>query len=204
MKFDRYDGADESDNGIRMPADVLDAKVSNFCITEVLGRFERFTQEGSEESSYYPWAARFVMGFPIPEWQRPLVWTLDQKERFIQSIWAGVDIGSYMVNDLYEYVGKGENKAFRLFSEILLDGQQRLSAIEDYVTNRISVRDAAGVPRFWAELPRVERRRFSLFHFARSNIKSWDENQLRLAYDLRAFGGTQHTEEQRATERWAA
>ena len=55
--------------------------------------------------------------------------------------------------------------------------------------------------RYWGDLPRVERRRFGLFHFARANIKSWDEQKLRLAYDLRAFGGTPHTEEQRAAHR---
>lgn len=200
MNFNRYDGADESDNGVRMPNDVLDAKVSNLCVAEVLGRFERFTVDGSEESSFYPWADRFVMGFPLPSWQRPLVWTLEQKVRFIESIWAGVDIGSYIVNDQYEYIGKGGNKSFRLHSEILLDGQQRLSAIEGYVTNQFPVHDLTGAPRYWANLPRIERRRFSGFHFARANIKSWDENHLRMAYDLRAFGGTAHTEDQRATE----
>lgn len=200
MKFDRYDGVGELDNGVRMPTDVLDARVSNLCISEVLGRYERFTVDGSEESSYFPWADRFVMGFPLPSWQRPLVWTLEQKVKFIESIWAGVDIGSYMVNDQYEYVGKADKKSFRLNSEILLDGQQRLSAIEGYVTNQFSVPDSTGAPRYWASLPLIERRRFSGFHFARANIKSWDENHLRMAYDLRAFGGTAHTEDQRATE----
>lgn len=201
MKFDRYDGADDSDNGVRMPTDVLDAKVSNLCITEVLGRYERFTQVGSEESTYYPWADRFVMGFPLPAWQRPLVWSLEQKVKFIESIWAGVDIGSYMVNDQYEYVGEEGNRSFRLHSEILLDGQQRLSAIEAYVTNKFPVPDVAGDPRYWSDLPRVERRRFGHFHFARANIKSWDEAQLRMAYDLRSLGGTPHTEDQRASLR---
>lgn len=182
-----------------MPNDVLDAKVSNLCITEVLGRFERFTVEGSEESSLYPWADRFVMGFPLPSWQRPLVWTSAQKVKFIESIWAGVDIGSYMINDQYEYVRNGSKKSIRLHSECLLDGQQRLSAIEGYVTNKFSVLDLTGKPRYWADLPRIERRRFSQFHFARANIKSWDENHLRMAYDLRAFGGTAHTEDQRAS-----
>lgn len=199
--FHRYDGAEVHDNGLRMPADVLDARVSNLCVSEVIGRFERFTSGGSDGPEMYPWTDRFVMGFPLPAWQRPLVWTPEQKVRFIQSIWSGVDVGSYMVNDQYEFINLGrEGTHYREFSEILLDGQQRLSAIEGYLLNEFAVPDVGGTPRYWGDLPKIERRRFGSHHFARANIKSWDEHQLRLAYDLRAFGGTAHTDDQRAAE----
>lgn len=198
MTFSRYEGAPASaDNEIRMPVDSLDAKVSNLCISELLGRLEAF---GDEERAMYPWTDRFVMGFPLPKWQRPQVWSLEQKVRFIQSIWAGVDIGSYMVNDNYEYLKDcAGNDCYRELSEVLLDGQQRLTAIEEYLLNKLAVPDANGDLRYWKELPRIERRRFGSYHFARANVKSWDEATLRLAYDLRAFGGTPHTEAQRAT-----
>lgn len=197
--FHRYDSVAE-DSAVRMPEDLLDARVSAVSIAEVLGRFERFTSGDKYEGpAMYPWASRFVMGFPLPEWQRPLVWLPEQKVRFIQSIWAGVDIGSYMLNESYEYEDDAAGvPRFRKFSEVLLDGQQRLSAIEAYVLNEFAVPDFDGVPRFWRELPKVERRRFSSLHFARATVKSWDERKLRLAYDLRAFGGTPHTEAQRA------
>lgn len=200
IQFRRYDGASEVDNGIRMPVDILDARVSNLCISELLGRFERFTDPKSGERDMYPWADRFVMGFPLPSWQRPLVWTIDQKVRFIQSIWSGVDIGSYMINDQWELISTENGDFYREFSEVLLDGQQRLSAMEEYLLNRFPVPDADGVARYWSDLPKIERRRFGSFHFARGTIKSWDEGRLRLAYDLRAFGGTPHTEDQRGTQ----
>lgn len=197
--FYRYEGVDNDDSGVRMPTDVLNARVSNLCLSEVLGRFERFTSDEREGVVMYPWAERFVMGFPLPSWQRPLVWTDEQKISFIQSIWSGVDIGSYMVNDQYEFIGLGQAEShYREFSEILLDGQQRLAAIEGYVLNEFTVPDSVGAPTYWMDLPRVERRRFCSFHFARANIQSWDETQLRRAYDLRALGGTPHTEDQRA------
>lgn len=198
MQFDKYAGAPaDVDNGIRMPVDRLDAKVSNLCLSEVLGRLERFDDA---ERARYPWASRFVMGFPLPSWQRPLVWVPEQKVRFIQSIWAGVDLGSYMVNDQYAYVETADKDIFREFSDVLLDGQQRLAAIEQYVFNEFPVPDCEGVLRYWGDLPRIERRRFGSYHFARAAVKSWNEAQLRLAYDLRALGGTPHTEEQRATK----
>ncbi|MCC5612546.1 DUF262 domain-containing protein [Nostoc sp. CHAB 5834] len=200
--FQRYDDAEGANPEIAMPRTQIDARVSNICISEVLGRLESFTKnEKGHAASAYPWASRFVMGFPLPSWQRPPSWTTEQQVRFIESIWAGVDLGSYMVNDLFEYVrgGKAGDIEYRENSEVLLDGQQRLSAIEAYVCNQIAVPDAQGVPRYWRELGRVERRRFSAFHFARANVQSWDEKELRWVYDLRAFGGTPHTEDQRAS-----
>lgn len=201
VPFKRYEGAMQED-GPQMPNTVLDAKVSNLCISELLGRLERFTEKDSMDGpAAYPWADRFVMGYPLPHWQRPLVWSEAQCVQFIVSIWSGVDLGSYLVNGLWDYQLNGDKEEFRKFSEVLLDGQQRLTAIERYVTDQIAVPDANGTLRYWSELGRQERRRFGTFHFAKGTIESWDENKLRLAYDLRAFGGTPHTEDQRATPR---
>lgn len=200
--FRRYEGAPQDGAaGPRMPADELNANLSNLVISELLGRLERFTS-GEEGAHMYPWAKGFAMGYPLPTWQRELVWTLEQKVRFIHSIWSGVDVGSYMVNDIYEFVGPAERQYYREFSEILLDGQQRLTALEEYVYDGFAVPDAAGTPRFWSELSRIERRRFGSFHFAKATIRSWDEALLRRAYDLRAFGGTPHTEAERASNNY--
>jgi hypothetical protein len=198
LGFRIYNGVGDADPTVCMERDRLGANVSNTIIREVLSRFERFCADEREVRRQYPWAERFVMGFPLPAWQRPAVWTLDQKTRFITSIWAGVDIGSYMVNDVWEFVGEGDAATFRQHSEILLDGQQRLSAIQDYMLDEIAIPDAAGFPRLWSDLPKIERNRFCMTHFACATIRSWDEEQLKLAYNLRAFGGTSHTEDQRA------
>jgi len=196
-RFQRYADVPAGAEEITMPSDTLGANVHKLCISELIGRLERFTS-GEDGPHMYPWATRFVMGYPLPSWQRPLVWTQEQKIRFIESIWGDVDVGSYMVNDVYSFVSIGKSEAyFRLFSEVLLDGQQRLSALQDYLLNEFPVPDASGVPRYWRDLPRTERRRFSGFHFAKASISSWDEAHLRKAYDLRAFGGTAHTEDQR-------
>lgn len=200
QSFYRYAECDDRDTGVRMPTASLDAKVHNLTVGELMGRLERFSR-GEEGPEMYPWASRFAMGYPLPAWQRPLVWTEAQKVRFIQSLWAGVDVGTYMVNDVYELVNdaQGDGCHYQLFSEVLLDGQQRLTALEDYFYNRFAVPDAGGVPRYWQDLPRIERRRLSSLHFAKATVSSWDERYLRLAYDLRAFGGTPHTEAQRAS-----
>lgn len=193
--FHRYEGADQADQGIRMSMSLLDAKAQTLALSELLSSLQEFHKE--RES--YPWASRFAMGLPLPSWQRPLVWSQAQKVRFIESIWNGVDIGSYLVNDVWEFAEIDGKRSYRKNSNVLLDGQQRLTAIEEYVLNVFAVPDARGTPRYWRDLPQIERRRFGNYHFARATLKSWDEAHLRWAYDMRAFGGTPHTESQRAS-----
>lgn len=200
LTFHRYEGASEFDNGIRMDRDLLQANTSSMSISELITRFEQFINGGNASKAMYPWADRFVMGFPLPVFQRPPVWTRAQKVRFIESVWAGIDLGSYMVNDQFEIIHGPAGDTYREFSDALLDGQQRLSAIEDYILSGFAVADSQGVPRFWSDLPKVERRRFASYTFSRACIKTWDEGALRKAYDLRAFGGTAHTEDQRASD----
>lgn len=199
--FNRYDGSADADDTVRMPTDELGANVLNVCISELLLRLELFTT-GEEGPHMYPWATRFAMGYPLLFCQRELKWDDEQKVRFIESIWAGVDVGSHLVNNVHEFEGTGKTLRYREFSQVLLDGQQRLTALEDYVYNRFAVPDAAGVPRFWRELSRVERRRFGNFHFAQATIASYDEALLVRAYNLRALGGTPHDESERASVRY--
>jgi len=197
--FDRYADAPEQ-NDVLMPEDDLHANVAIMTIGELLGKYERFTREQEELRAMYPWASRFVLGHPLPVWQRDPTWTLEQKSRFITSIWAGVDIGSYLINDLFRIVRTPDGHEVMLEnSDIVLDGQQRLLAIQSYIESEFPVVDTEGRPRFWSELSRDERRRFSLYRFTRATIKSFDEKKLRTAYDLRAFGGTPHREDQRAS-----
>lgn len=75
----------------------------------------------------------------------------------------------------------------------------RLTAMEDYINNVFPVPDADGVLRYWRDLPQVVRRRFCNITFSKATVVSWDEAMLRKVYDLRSFGGTAHTEDQRAS-----
>lgn len=174
---------------IRMPQPEMQAKTQSITIGEILLKH----QEPNREKEY-PWAERFVMGFPLPSWQRPLVWSAEQNERFITSLWVGIDVGTYMVNEWCHAKG-----GLAEFSDLLLDGQQRLNAIEQYIENKLAVEDVDGTPRLWEELPTVEKRRFKMRTFARATVNSFDEKVLRKIYDLHNFGGTPHTESQRAT-----
>lgn len=198
-KYHRYDGHVTADQSIKMPFDQLDAKSNRLSIGELIGHYEAFCNEDANSAAMYPWATRFAMGFPLPSWQRDLEWTQEQNERFILSIWSGVDLGSYLVNESWAFVETpGGGNHYREFSEALLDGQQRLTCLERYITNQFPTMDSNGNPVYWKDIPRVERRRFTLVTFVKATISSWDEDLLRKVYNLRAFGGTAHKESQRA------
>lgn len=187
---------------IQMPRAVFHTSTAPRTIHELVSNLQRMHDDPLGCSALYPWATRFAMGLPLAPWQRPLVWDESQMVSFIESVWYGVDLGSYLVNERED--GYFEDQAgvlrSREFTGCVLDGQQRLSALEAYVTGEIAVRDATGVPRYYVDLPIAERRRFENTIFSRATVSSSDERVLRHIYDLRAFGGVRHQESERASD----
>ncbi len=147
----------------------------------------------------YPWADRFVMGLPLAPWQRDFKWSDEQCSKFITSAWTGVQLGSYLLTAA-DWVGSADGKGVTYvpMSNMIVDGQQRLSALERYFKNELAVPDASGKPTLWSELEVVEQRRFRSTIFTRGEIKVTDELELRRMYDLLNYGGTVHEENERA------
>ena len=115
------------------------------------GRLEKYQADPSDAQDQYPWAARFMVGIPVPSWTRPLVWNV---------LWTGSDLGSYLTNECFSSGGVGRTLAEN--SEILIDAQQRLHSLEEYFLDRLAVTDLQGQPRVWSEIGNGERRRFYL------------------------------------------
>ena len=140
-----------------------------------------------ENSAPDPYGRRTVMGYPLPDWQRGLVWTEAQSIRLIESLWLGMNIGTFTVNYSPSYSGR--------LDRILIDGQQRMWALEQYLSDAFPVFGYR-----WGEVTEVDRRAFTLSrHFGSYITKSDDEAYLRGYYDLMNFGGVAHTDDQRAT-----
>lgn len=137
------------------------------------------------------YTGRRVLGYKLPVWQRGSVWTDDQCVRFLQSIYMGVGLGSYMVN----YSASGLNDDTHL---ILLDGQQRLRAIERYWNNEIAVPGDDGRSYLWSDLTAAEQAHFLRIPFPWVNTNYAKDEQLREAYNRHNFGGTQHQDGQQA------
>ena len=166
---------------VKMPKSELGASSSGMMMCEV------FPSEDYTKATH-PWATAFVGRFPLPDFQRPLCWTQAQSISFIESVYLGFDLGSYMVNNYTSDGGYCVN-----YSDVLIDGQQRINAVTEYIENKFEVFGA-----YWRELDRADRTRFKHTTFTRKTITCFDEELLREAYNRLNFAGTKHTEDQRA------
>jgi hypothetical protein len=195
--FQRYADDEPSELRIQMPQRILATTVSHYPIDVLVGHWEMYLVDSSSSAhDRFPWAGRFVMGMPVPTWTRGLEWNLGQKSRFISSVWSGADLGSYLTNDWYEPVIG--SRALAENSEILIDGQQRLHSLEEYLLDRLAIPDTQGQPRIWSELGNGERRRFLSTIFTHVRVSSDDEVALRRTYDLCAQGVVPRSFDQRA------
>lgn len=132
-----------------------------------------------------PHGLRSVMGYYLPTWQRGLVWTEAQKIAFIESAWRGISLGTFTYNQAPE----GSP-----FDNLLIDGQQRLYAVQCYLNDDFPV-----FGWHWSEVTIVDRRMWEMTTIFGSYVtETEDEDYLRGYYNLMNFGGTAHRETDRA------
>lgn len=120
---------------------------------------------------------RRLLAFILPSFQRPSVWTEAQQIRLIESMWMGLPIAAYVYN-------QSDNPAL---DGLLLDGQQRWTAIAAYVDGAFPV-----FGHTFPSLPEPEKRRFQNMVFAALVTRLDTEAECRDVYDRLAYGGTAH------------
>jgi hypothetical protein len=130
------------------------------------------------------------MGYPLPSWQRKLEWSDELCIRFIESVYAGVYLGLYIYNE-------SMSRAPQL-DGLLIDGQQRLSAIERYMAGELAVPGPDGKAHRWPDLTDEEKAHFYRIPFGFQIVQIHDEAELKRLYNLMNFGGIAHRPEQRA------
>ncbi len=145
---------------------------------------EEYEQNGIPTSS-----ERFACGYPIPQFQRPLVWSRTQQVAFIESAWLGLPLGTYTLHE-EDWDDSGQALPF---SGCVIDGQQRLTTLEQYWDDQFTVFDL-----YWSELDQRDMRRFMNIKFAHYRAALWNEAEIHDLYNRMALGGTPHTAEQRA------
>lgn len=133
---------------------------------------------------YNPHGKPTLMGYILPEWQRPLVWTEAQMISFIESAWKGIPLGTWS----YNQAAIGSH-----MDNLLIDGQQRMYALSEYLNDAFPVFGYR-----WSEITKVDRRFFEHTSFHCYVTETEDEEYLRDYYNLMNFGGTAHTADQRA------
>lgn len=123
----------------------------------------------------------------IPDYQRGLVWTLEQKRNLIESIFAGANIGIvYFARQRYDE----QSKKLEITTFNVIDGQQRINAISDFINDKFTIRGLK-----FSELPQKDKRNFLTDNCGRYCMlfEPTREMELDLYYNLN-FGGTRHTE----------
>ncbi|MBI6885859.1 DUF262 domain-containing protein [Pseudomonas putida] len=139
------------------------------------------------------YTGRSILGIKVPYWQRSNdKWSLAQKVAFINSIFAGATIGTYMVNT---------TPANDDLDQILLDGLQRLSAVQEYWEGKFAVPGEDGQPYFWADLTPGEQAHFDRIPFPWIDTNYSTEADCIDAYNRHNFGGIAHDESERAVAR---
>jgi uncharacterized protein with ParB-like and HNH nuclease domain len=174
----------------RFPEAIDKGKKREFPINEVYAHFQKFINPDSASISTSDVAQRYVCGFPVPDFQRPLCWSDQQMISFVESAILGIDIGTYTIHE-FDF---DEKTSLPLrFSDWLIDGQQRLYSLECYFLDKIKV-----LGFYWSELTKAEQRRFLNISFHQYNSSIWNEEEIINLYNKLAFGGTPHKESERA------
>lgn len=172
-----------------MPKELVHGRSFLGVIHEVMLQKENWL---SGNSPYTGKSDRYVMGFPLPPFQRPIKWSEEQCVKLIDSIWRRASIGSFMINivdDINDHP----------FDGWLIDGQQRLYAIERYLNNEFPTKDINGREVYWKDLPLISQRRFKNTSFPSIRIRVTTKADLVEVYNTLNFGGVPHTESDRAT-----
>lgn len=146
-----------------------------------ISRREQY-QEGRYDN---PKNLRVVMGFMLPEWQRGLVWSEAQQISFIESMWLGLNIGTFSYTSNFD-IPELDN--------LLIDGQQRMYAIECYMQDKFKV-----FGHYRSELTPVDWRVLELsIGFASYVLDENNEDELKAYYNRMNFGGVAHKEGEQA------
>lgn len=158
-----------------IPEPLLSGSVRQY----TMGHLARI-REGDNEPE-----GRTLLNLTLPTWQRSEVWDIRKKRRFIEGIYLGFDPGIYVVNgEEFEKGGKP-----RPFSGWLLDGQQRLTALRDYLQGELVIFDKVAFP----ELSLPDRRKFLNRPFSCRELDYCDDEDILLEiYDRLNYGGVTH------------
>ena len=90
-------------------------------------------------------------------YQRDLVWTLEQKQLLIDSIYQGIEIGKFLFRyNAWERMKQEEKETGVSHSWDCVDGKQRFFAILDFLQNKFP--DSYG--NYWSDLSADAHRRF--------------------------------------------
>jgi hypothetical protein len=133
---------------------------------------------------------RALLSCILPPWQRGEVWDEARKRAFIEGVFLGLGTGYYVIHGA-DWDGDGAKP----MSSWLIDGQQRISAIRDFVRGNLRIFDGAA----YGDLNEVTARKRFLYQVFPCFELSYSDDEARLKelYERLNFGGVPHTPQDR-------
>lgn len=137
----------------------------------------------------------FVLGYKyddkyiVPDYQRDLVWTLEQKENLIKSILYGNPIGDFLFKKEFGKDANGNPNELEVIWSII-DGQQRINAIRGFILNEFKIDN-----KYFKDLKYWDARSFIETEITVITIKEISLKEEIEIYLNRNCGGTNHTKE---------
>lgn len=163
------------------PKEINDIRTINFTLESVLFQLNITGDKGNPKYEEQGIAIQDCNFNPYvgdkQYYQRPLVWTTEDKVNLIDSIYQGIDCGKILIRkrswkELREQIKKGDKE---LFWNDVVDGKQRLNAIKDFIENKFA--DSYG--NYYKDLSDNAQRRLTnhqLFSYAELPENSSDES----------------------------
>lgn len=108
----------------------------------------------------------YGMGIDMnPDYQRGYVWTQEDKELLLDSVFKNIDIGKFVLVHLsdYEYLERGR-------SYEILDGKQRLSTLIEFYENRFPYKG-----KYYNDLSYKDKRTFNRLTISVANVHETDK-----------------------------
>lgn len=125
----------------------------------------------------------------IPDYQRGLVWTKKQKQNLIMSILMGNPIGDFVFGRKSLKDSKGIISDLKI-EWTVIDGQQRLNAIKEFVGNKFPLSDG----KYFRDMKYWDVRTFlNSYKINALHISDLTYDQEVEVYWNRNFGGTAHS-----------
>lgn len=167
---------DKKRDSVRMVAFQLESIIHTLNLMDERG-VERYDMDGVEvgECNWNPFV--YNKKGEKEYYQRPFVWSLEDKKLLVESIYQGIDCGKVLVrlrgwDELKNMQSKGETE---LFFKDIVDGKQRLNAIKEFLEDKYT--DLHG--NYYSDLSYYCQHKFlnhQLFSYAEIPENSKDED----------------------------
>ena len=100
--------------------------------------------------------------YALPEFQRGYVWNREQVKRLIMSLYKGYPIGGLLiwVTKTDPTITRGDGQLTPGVVNLILDGQQRITSLGRFITEKFAWIDADGKPWYFTALNKDEQEKF--------------------------------------------